>query len=537
MSTNDHLSFTAAPARLRAQVDRLRRSVMARRPAVRWSLALVVLCGLVSAVYWAATSLNTVGVRFLVAGRRLYSDDLIMVCRALDKQRIDYHVDDHRVTVAADQFDQAAELVAKLDLGQHPIGEIRDESSTLSIFAPPGDREHKKQIAREKIIERLIGQLDGVVWALVSINRPVVSKWGQPSSKPTAFVYIEAEGNRQLPYQTIQRIPEILTGYEPELTPGSITVMDRRRGYLDPGNPGIGVNSRNRAREEELFEEIVEKLDWIKGVRVQVKVTSPQTDPPAVAQFSARPRPGPLAAQDQATANRPGSDVSRSRSGVPSPEMSVNHPIEQEPESGPQPPASATAVTVVATEADANPPGDRRTGPHQRLENRESGRVLVYVPRSFYLKADIRTDSREPSREELRAMEERTKNQIRTAVDLVIPEPTSWKVEVDTIADDVSLDRPVILASPGDARHRGLDWGIVGTVVAVVSILAAVGSWVQLARRPLRLPEPPLKTRHYHADTASEPGPTDRVRELVRRNPAAAASVLQRWTGQGGHIS
>ena len=39
MPTNDRLSFTAALAWLRAQVDRLRRSVMARRPVVRWSLA------------------------------------------------------------------------------------------------------------------------------------------------------------------------------------------------------------------------------------------------------------------------------------------------------------------------------------------------------------------------------------------------------------------------------------------------------------------------------------------------------------------
>ncbi len=95
-------------------------------------------------------------------------------------------------------------------------------------------------------------------------------------SKPTAFVYIETEGNRQLPYQTVQSIPAILAGYEPELTPGSITVMDRRGNrYLDPGNPALGDNSRNRAREEELIAEILEKLDWIKGVRVQVQGDHP----------------------------------------------------------------------------------------------------------------------------------------------------------------------------------------------------------------------------------------------------------------------
>ena len=42
----------------------------------------------------------------------------------------------------------------------------------------------------------------------------------------------------------------------------------------------------------------------------------------------------------------------------------------------------------------------------------------------------------------------------------------------------------------------------------------------------------------YPIDTAPEPGhaPSERVRELVRFNPEAAAGVLQRWIGQGGHV-
>ena len=123
--------------------------------------------------------------------------------------------------------------------------------------------------------------------------------------------------------------------------------------------------------------------------------------------------------------------------------------------------------------------------------------------------------------------------QIRTAVGLVTPSSESWKVDIFTIPDEVS-PRPVNLQSAVDARRRVLDWGIVGTVVAVVSILAALGSWVQVARRPVPAPRTIVQTRRYHVDTASEPGPSERVRELVRRNPEAAASVLQRWTGQGG---
>ena len=278
MQTIDRLSPSSALARLRAQVDRLWRSVMVRRPAVRWSLAFVAALGLSAAGYWTTTSLSTTGVRYLASQRRFSSDDLIKVCRALDKGRIAYHVDEQRrVEVVADQFDQADALVAELDVGQHSIEEIRGESSVWSIWETPLEREQKKELFREKILERLIGQLDGVVWSLVAIHRPRTSAWLHPTSKPSAFVYIETEGNRPLPYQTVQSIPVILAGYEPELTPGSITVMDRRsRRYLDPGDPTVGDSSRNRAREEELSEEIVEKLDWIKGVRVQVQVIGPR---------------------------------------------------------------------------------------------------------------------------------------------------------------------------------------------------------------------------------------------------------------------
>ena len=185
-----------------------------------------------------------------------------------------------------------------------------------------------------------------------------------------------------------------------------------------------------------------------------------------------------------------------------------------------------------------NSPGGGPAGDHEPQRKREPGRVLIYVPRSFYLNADIRPDNREPTRDELRSMAERTENQIRKVVGVATTRSSeSWEVDIFTIPDEVSLYRPVNLQSTVDARRRVMDWGIVGTVVAVVSILAAVGSWIQVARRPVvDASDRRSERRRYHVDSASEPGPSERVRELVRRNPEAAASVLQRWTGQGGRV-
>ena len=291
MGIIDRLSASAAVTRLRAPVDRLRRSVMSQRPAVRWGLALAAILGLAAAGYWAATSLVPVGARYLASGRRFSSEDLNKICRVLDAQRIEYRCDDqHKIAVDADQFDQAAALVAKLDVGPRPIDEARDQVNSWSVwFEGPREREQKEKLAREKMVESMIRKLDGVVWSLVSINRPRASVWHRTAAKPTAFVYIETEGDRQLPFQVIQSIPELLVGCEPDLTIGSITVMDRRgHRYLDPGNPSLGDISRKRAREEELSEQILEQLHYIKGVRVQVRVITPAAEP---ARLASVPRP------------------------------------------------------------------------------------------------------------------------------------------------------------------------------------------------------------------------------------------------------
>jgi len=522
---------------MRDQVDRLWRSVMVGRPAARWGLALAAVLGVTAAGYWTATSLSTMGVRYLAQQRRFTSDDLIKVCRALDKGPVAYRVDEQRrVEVPADQFDEAVALIAKLDLGQHSIDEIRGESSVWSFWETSSEREQKKQLAREKILERLISQLDGVGWCLVSIHRPRTSGWGRATSKPTAFVYIETDGNRKLPYQTVQSIPGILAGYEPELTPGSIRVIDKRGNkYLDPGDPALGDSSRNRAREEELSEEIVEKLDWIKGVRVQVQVIGSRAAEATMARAGGNGGSKQPGAAEHILGSRPDNATPRSDSGGSRPTMGINQPVELEPapKSVTKPPSPGGPALAVEN---GSPLVPAPRVPSAEREH-ERGRVLIYVPRSFYYNVDIRTDNREPSREDLRAIAERTEKQIRTAVGLVIPESESWKVDVDTLWDEMSLSRPVVLSSPSDPRRRFLDWGIVGAVGAAVSILAAVGSWIHVVRRPARLPEPALKSRRYHADTASEPGPSERVRELIRSNPEAAASVLQRWVGQGGGVS
>ncbi|MGO9465893.1 MAG: hypothetical protein ACLQVF_17265 [Isosphaeraceae bacterium] len=531
MRTIDRLSPNAAWARLHALVGRLARSLSARHPAIRWGLVLTVVGAFLALGYWAATAFSTVSVRYLASGARFSSEDLIKICRAFDERRItDYRVDDRRVAVSADDFDDAAVLLAKIGVGRHSIEEIRSQPGAMSLlWETSEDRARRDQLERERILEAMIGQQSGVVWSLVSLPHARAAAGLRNPPKPSAFVYLETEGDRQLPFRSVQAIPAILRGFEPDLNLHAITVMDRRgHRYLDPSNPSLGDISRNRAREEELSEKILEKLDWIKGVRVLVQVSTPHhvattTGRAGSSSTSANPpRPADRSVSGDGNA-APGPAAPAPAEGAPA--IVVNGPAFLEPEPVAPKPIAAAPVSSESAGA-AGEPGH------------ESGHVLVNVPRSFYYNALVnKADHLEPSPEEFQLMAARTETGVKKTVELVLPEQGSWRVDVDTIPDELPLVRPALLPYPAEARRKALDWGIVGAVGAAISILAAVGSWIQVARRSARPPQPEASTARYRADPASDPGPSERVRELVRRNPAAAASVLQRWTVQGGSAS
>ena len=69
--------------------------------------------------YLGASSLSTTTEHIYLGSGRSYSwDDLNKIGRALDRQRVPYHVDDQRrVSVSEDQREQAEAAMAKLDLG------------------------------------------------------------------------------------------------------------------------------------------------------------------------------------------------------------------------------------------------------------------------------------------------------------------------------------------------------------------------------------------------------------------------------------
>jgi hypothetical protein len=477
---------------------------------------------------------RSAGVRVISPNRSLSSEDLIRICRALDEQRIDYQQDDHCIKVAGDQYDRATTVVAKLDLGQHPIVELRDRGSVWQfLWETPEERKIKEQLTREKILESLISRLDGVVWSLVSIHHVHPSPGVRTAPKPSAFVYIESVGDRQLPPQTIQSISVILTGFERELSLNSITVMDRRGHiYLDSASPALSDASRTRAKEEELTQTILCSLHWINGVRVFVQLGKrpPSQTAPSRVPFKAAAAQPNLEHHQQK--HRAGEQLSEKLSGTPLPTIRINQPLLLDVESSPTRVVDSAGATVLETPTGLGADRSTRCEFRHADHAREHGQVLVDVPRSFYRSALInRSSQRTPSPEDEDVLASRTNEQIKRTIRAIVPDPTMWDVYVDTIPDDVSLSRP--LRSSQSAERGVVDPRRVATIGAGFSlVLATAAVWFRVARRVWRGPEFAHRNCLPPTDSGTGTGRLERVQEIIRLDPEAAASVLQRWTEQ-----
>jgi hypothetical protein len=157
----------------------------------------------------------------------------------------------------------------------------------------------------------------------------------------------------------------------------------------------------------------------------------------------------------------------------------------------------------------------------------------VKVPRTFYK----RMMETEPLLEIATVMA-RNEQWIRKAVALVVPRGEPWTVEIDSILDDTTTAGPLPSRIASPSRRSISWWPLAGTAAAVAATLMVVAYRAVASRRPA--PRRMHGTDRGRYPIGAVPGaghaPSERVRELVRFNPEAAAGVLQRWIGQGGHV-
>ena len=253
--------------------------------------------------------------------------------------------------------------------------------------------------------------------------------------------------------------------------------------YMAAGDVPLKEEVRKHSQEEEWSSRIAEGLRHIPGVGVSVTLESVAVPAPVV-----EPAPAPPA--EAVTANR-GLEVTQE----------------------PRPVAAPPAPPVTETRAN----------------------VWVRVPRSFYLMAaQAQTSSRHPSAEDMEAMKKTTARIIREAVDASIPKHLQGEVKEAIVQDDLAASRTVLL--PPESTDLTSFRPILVVALGVgLAVIVSVATALRFAvKRPALRPSNAWRPG-FVADEPN-PGPSERVRELIRLNPEAAAGVLQRWIGQGGAV-
>jgi flagellar biosynthesis/type III secretory pathway M-ring protein FliF/YscJ len=422
---------------------------------------------------------------WIFEGHKLSSDEILAISDTLDAEGI-AHVTEHATGKVGVKPARKAEALAALskhkvfprtldDLSQEEVG---------SLFDTPRDRQERKLAARQR---RLKKEIEGLHNAIQSATVEILVTPTRPGFNAPcnvgAYVYLQIETNR-LSHRVIERIENFLKGSIPDLNPKAITVVDNHGfDYLSADNPALTEQVKIHAREETWREQIAEELQHIPGIGVSVLLETVQAPPP--------PELPPLPAED-------------------------------------------LVVTNGRVVIDADPPAEVVAPPSQ--PNRTKANVLVRVPRSFYfLDFFARNPNRQPNQEDLDQMKETTERFIKDAVEIHIPKEDLGVVKVSVIQDDLASPRQMVIPSVAEP-HRPWIWVALSGVVVLASV-GAVGAMVRLATR--RQPTRPSRSSWrpgFVVDGPNDPlpGPSERVRELIRLNPEAAAGVLQRWIGQGG---
>lgn len=483
MRTDDPRPY--APARLRDEARRAWRWATDRTPRARLALAALALAALAGAGYWVSTSTPEVQTAWLYEGQELTTEEARRVLDALAEAKIPAEPGPRgQVAVPADRRSDALVVLGKKKLGPKTLGAIRDESLSESPFAWPGDRGERADRLRARKAEVLISELEGIESADVFLERAPGRSPGSRAGKVKVLVRLHLRDDQQVSPQSLEAIRFIVGSIEPDLPPDALYVLNRTgRPYLVPGKPDAGVETMAHVREESLAAKIKQRLVWIEGVQVFVTLEVPPAGP-----------------NPAATAAPP----------APAPEVVLNGPAEvAEPAPEPSPAPAAPEIG--------------------------KAKILVQVPIAHYLRAYRNMHRREPTQDDLRLYGSVTEDKIRATVETVLPSAEVAALKIDRIDDPGPALPPMAAAGPESSRPS--TWWLPAGVAGAVGFLAAllIGTRWLAARRPSATPAAAVPRAHF--EVGDDAGPSGRVRELVRRDPAAAAGVLHRWIGQGGHAS
>lgn len=217
---------------------------MLAQPAVRRSLPMILMVGLIASAALAWFMLSTPTQKTLFSG--LPDSDKSAVINALKAGGITGRLDESSdaVTVAEGDYAKARMLLAGQGLPKSaPAGyAILDNLPMGTSRAVEGERLRQ---ARETELARSIEDIDAVAEARVHLAVPENTVFVRDSAAPTASVVLKLVGGRSLGDAQVASIINLVASSVPGMKPEGVTIVDQMGALLSKPD---GANSANDAR-------------------------------------------------------------------------------------------------------------------------------------------------------------------------------------------------------------------------------------------------------------------------------------------------
>ncbi|WP_375380737.1 flagellar basal-body MS-ring/collar protein FliF [uncultured Sphingomonas sp.] len=239
------------------------------QPAIRRSLPMALLIGLIGAAALAWMTLSTPTQKTLFTG--LPDADKSAVVAALDQANIKNHLDEGTgaLTVGEDDFSRARMLLAGQGLPKAAPGgyAILDQLPMGVSRAVEGERLRQ---ARETELARSIEEIDSVADARVHLAMPETSVFVRDSASPSASVMVKLNAGRSLDDAQVRSIVNLVASSVPGMKPDAVAVVDQM-GTLLTKTGGAGDNAGEerlnvqRRTEDKVREQVVQLLTPLVG--------------------------------------------------------------------------------------------------------------------------------------------------------------------------------------------------------------------------------------------------------------------------------
>jgi flagellar M-ring protein FliF len=216
-------------------------SALAAQPAVKRSLPMLLIVGLVLAGWLAWSAVSSPPQRILFAN--VTDADKAAIASALQGANIASSIDSSgSITVAEDDYHKARMLLASQNLPKAAPGgyAILDQLPMGVSRAVEGERLRQ---ARETELARSIEEIDSVAEARVHLATPEASVFVRDRTDPSASVILKLQPGRALGEAQVRSIVNLVASSVPGMRPESVTIVDQMGVLLSRSTDGSGNGS------------------------------------------------------------------------------------------------------------------------------------------------------------------------------------------------------------------------------------------------------------------------------------------------------